>query len=286
MNSILIILVVITLSAQHVAKKNYSERTHGTGAITFSALSALVAGLFFVFQIKLPISIDTAIIPYAIIFGLGYGSAVLCSVLAIACGSLSLTSLVTSYSLIIPTLYGMFFLNEEISSFLIVGLLLLMVSLFLINFVKSNTDGEKITLKWLIYVAVAFFGNGICSAAQKVQQVDFDGKYKAEFMVIALIIVVASLLILSLFTEKKEIIPATKMGILPIVICGGANGVANLLVMILSTRTSASVMYPLVSAGSIVLTYFISRFWYKEKLTTMQNIGFALGVASVIFLNL
>lgn len=286
MNSILIILVVITISAQHVAKKNYSERTGGTAAITFSALSALVAGLFFVFQIKLPISIDTAIIPYAIIFGLGYGSAVLCSVLAIACGSLSLTSLITSYSLIIPTLYGMFFLNEEISSFLIVGLLLLMVSLFLINFVKSNTGEEKITLKWLIYVTVAFFGNGICSAAQKVQQVDFGGKYKAEFMVIALIIVVASLLILSLFSERKEIIPATKKGILPIVICGGANGVANLLVMILSTRTSASVMYPLVSAGSIVLTYFISKFWYKEKLTTTQNIGFVLGVASVIFLNM
>ena len=286
MNSILIILVVITISAQHVAKKNYSERTGGMGAITFSALSALVAGLFFMFQIKFPINIDTAIIPYAIIFGLGYGSAILCSVLAIACGSLSLTSLITSYSLIIPTLYGMFFLNEEISSFLIVGLLLLMVSLFLINFVKNTTSGEKITLKWLIYVTVAFFGNGICSAAQKVQQVDFDGKFKAEFMVIALIIVVASLLILSLFIEKKEIIPSIKKGVLPIVICGGANGVANLLVMILSTRTSASVMYPLVSAGSIVLTYFISKFWYKEKLTTTQNIGFSLGVASVIFLNL
>lgn len=286
MNSLLILLVVITLSTQHISKKNYSEKMSGAGAITFSAISALVAALFFVFQIKLPLSFDSAIVPYAVIFGLGYGSAVLCSVLAIACGSLSLTSLITSYSLIIPTLYGMFFLNEEISSFLIVGLLLLMISLFLINFVKGNATGEKISLKWLFYVTVAFFGNGICSAAQKVQQVDFDGKYKAEFMVIALIIVVTALVILAFFTEKKDVVPAIKKGIVPIVICGAANGVANLLVMILSTRTSASVMYPLVSAGSIILTYFISRFWYKEKLTRLQNIGFALGVASVIFLNL
>lgn len=286
MNILLIIFVVISLSTQHIAKKNFSEKMLGTGAITFSALSALVAALFFVFQIKLPLSFDTAILPYAIIFGIGYGSAILCSVLAIACGSLSLTSLITSYSLIIPTLYGMIFLKEKISSFLIIGLLLLMVSLFLINFVKGNNGKEKINLKWLIYVSVAFLGNGICSAAQKVQQVDFGGKYKAEFMVIALFIVVATLLILALFTEKKEVVPSIKKGIVPITICGAANGVTNLLVMILSTRTPASIMYPLVSAGSIILTYLISRFWYREKLSSMQNFGFVLGVLSVVFLNL
>ncbi len=286
MNALLIIFAVITISTQHISKKNYSEKMLGTGAITFATLSAMVTASFFAFQIELPLCFDVAILPYAIIFGLGYGSAVLCSILAISCGSLSLTSLITSYSLIIPTLYGMFFLNEEISLFLIVGLLLLMASLFLINFVKGNKRDKKVTLKWFLYVTAAFFGNGICSAAQKVQQVNFEGKYKAEFMVAALLIVVISLWILALFTEKKKIIPAFKKGMIPIVICGVANGVTNLLVMFLSTRTSASVMYPLVSAGSILLTRFISKLWYKEKLTIRQNIGFALGVASIVFLNL
>ena len=286
MNSLFILLVVVGISAQHISKKAYNVKMLGQGTLAFSALSALTAALFFVFQLKVPFSMDTAVIPYAVLFGVGYGSAALFSLLAIACGSLSLTSLITSYSLIIPTIYGMMFLKEKVSSFLIVGLFLLMISLFLINFVKGDKSSGKITLKWLIYVAIAFFGNGMCSAVQKVQQVDFEGKYKAEFMVLSLFIVVLVLLVAALFTEKQTFTASVKKGILPIALCGIANGAVNLFVMILSNRMSASVMFPLVSAGSIVLTYFISRFWYKEKLTTMQNIGFVLGVASVIFLNL
>lgn len=284
MNIIFISIIVIGLSLQHITKKSYNNKIQGGGVICFSALSSLVAALFFVFQIKLPLSFDLSILPYAIIFGLGYGSCVVCSVLAILCGSLSLTSLITSYSLIIPTLYGMIFLKEPISYYLIIGLVLLFISLFLINFVKDTN--HKLSLKWLIYVVVAFVGNGICTTVQKVQQIDFSGKYKAEFMSLSLLIVVAILLITALKTEKNDIVPAIKKGIIPIVVCGVANGIVNLFVMILSLRMSASVMFPLVSAGSIILTYFISLLWYKEELTLIQNIGFSLGVISVIFLNL
>ena len=49
---------------------------------------------------------------------------------------------------------------------------------------------------------------------------------------------------------------------------------------------AASLMFPLISAGGIILTYIVSRFAYKEKLSLNQNIGVVLGVAAVIFLNL
>ena len=282
-NALLIISVVIGLSLQQITKKTYNKKTTGKGVFCFSAFSSLVAAIFFVFQIKLPFKFDLALIPYALLFGLGYGACTVCSVFAIFSGSLSLTSLITSYSLIIPTVYGMIFLKEKIGPFLIVGVVLLLISLFLINYVKGD---NKISLKWLFYVTVAFLANGVCSTVQKVQQVDFFGKYKAEFMVVSLLIVVLALVITAFFTEKKEIALSIKKGYLPIAICGIANGVVNLFVMMLSTRMSASVMFPLVSAGSIILTYFISRIWYKEKLNTMQNIGFIFGVASVVFLNL
>ncbi len=282
-NALLIISVVIGLSLQQITKKSFNKKADGRGVISFSAFTSLFAALFFVFQLKLPLQFDIAVIPYALLFGLGYGSCTVCSVLAIFNGSLSLTSLITSYSLIIPTLYGMLFLNEKISAFLIVGLILLLISLFLINFVKGDS---KISIKWLIYVTVAFIGNGMCSTVQKVQQLDFDSKYKAEFMVLSLFIIVAVLLIVALITEKQDITHSIKKGVIPIALCGIANGVVNLFVMMLSTRMSASVMFPLVSAGSIILTYFISRIWYKEKLNLFQNIGFILGVASVVFLNL
>ena len=161
----------------------------------------------------------------------------------------------------------------------------MVVSLFLINYVR-DAEQKQIKLKWIIYVAIAFFGNGLCSTVQKVQIIDFNGRYKNEFMVVALLFVAISLFVVSFYMERKEITESIKKGIVPIVICGLANGISNIVVMALSLKMSASVMFPLIAAGSVVVTYFVSVLWYKEKMTITQKIGFALGVSSVIFLNL
>ena len=64
------------------------------------------------------------------------------------------------------------------------------------------------------------------------------------------------------------------------------NGIVNLFVMILSGKMPVALMFPLISAGGIIVTYIVSRFFYKEKLTKMQFAGFILGIASVVFLHI
>ena len=70
------------------------------------------------------------------------------------------------------------------------------------------------------------------------------------------------------------------------VAAGIMNGIVNLLVMVLSGMMATSVMFPLISAGGIVVTYIVSRFFYKEKLTKIQFAGFLTGLASIVFLNI
>ena len=83
-----------------------------------------------------------------------------------------------------------------------------------------------------------------------------------------------------------QVLPNLKAGFWLYLICGLANGLANFFVVYLSLRVAASVMFPVISAGGIVLTFFISLFFYKEKLSKWQILGSALGLVSVIFLNL
>jgi drug/metabolite transporter (DMT)-like permease len=135
LSALYIFMIVVAISAQHISKKAYSVRTGGEGgALTFSLGSVSSALLFFVFSSGFSFDFDPSIIPYSIGFGLTYGSAVAFSVYAIKYGPLALTSLISSYSLIIPTFYGIFFLNEETSATLYLGLCALMISLFLVNF--------------------------------------------------------------------------------------------------------------------------------------------------------
>lgn len=281
MNILYLVIIVLTLSMQNVTKKGYTQKS-SEGVYTFSVLTCLAAALFFVFTTK-GFQWEIGVVPYAIAFAVAYCTFTVFVVLAIGCGSLSLTNLMISYSLMIPALYGVVFLKETLSRFFYPGIILLACSLFLIN---EQGEKTKIRFKWIIYVTLAAVGNGMCSVFQKMQQVKFDGAYKNEFMIIALVSGAIGLSIVALVQERKAIIPCVKMGWIYAVAGGLCNGIVNLFVMILSGKMSASLMFPSISAGGIVVTYIISKYFYKETLTKKQFIGFLLGIFSVILLNL
>ena len=48
----------------------------------------------------------------------------------------------------------------------------------------------------------------------------------------------------------------------------------------------ASILFPSISGGGIVLGFLLSTFVYKERLSRIQYIGYAIGTASVIILNI
>ena len=128
-------------------------------------------------------------------------------------------------------------------------------------------------------------GNGGCTIIQKAQQLACDGAYKNEFMFIASLLAGVVLLIGAAFAERKSMLAHLKHGALWFGICGATNGFMNLLVMILAKELAASVMFPVISAGGIVLTFFVSVFFYKERLSKWQIIGVVLGAVSVVLLN-
>lgn len=284
MNVLLLIAVMASMLFQSIAKKQYNIRTKNTGAFIFNALTTLSAGIFFLCTDSSGFQFDFALIPYILGFAVSYGSAVMFSFLAIRDGAMSLTSLATSYSLIIPTIYGLLFLNESAGVFLFIGLILLLCSLFLVNSKKSDSP---ITFKWLIYALLAFLGNGLGSTIQTAQQNRFEGQYKSEFMILALVILSIFFFTLSLIKEKADNKACLKSNFLLMILNGAANGFTNLFVMILVSRgMPASIMFPVISGGGIIFTSLVSIFVYKEKLSAKQYIGLLLGTASVVFMNI
>jgi multidrug transporter EmrE-like cation transporter len=67
---------------------------------------------------------------------------------------------------------------------------------------------------------------------------------------------------------------------------GLANGGVNFLVLLLSLKMDASVMFPIISAGGILCATTLSVTVYKEKLSIVQKIGVALGVLAIVVLNI
>ena len=282
MNAIFLLIIIIGISAQHVTTKAYNAKAKGV--YSFSTGKSLAALIVFLITAGRNLTFSSETIIYSVAFAVTYSMATIFTVLAIRTGPLSLTSLLGQYSLIIPTFYGLLILNEAAGIALIIGIVLLLISLFLIN-IEGKKEEKKITLKWGIYVLLAFIGNGGCSTVQKIQQIECNGAYKNEFMIIAFLITVITLFICTLITERNTMADSFKKGLPYYSICGLANGAVNFFVLVLSNRMPASVMFPIISAGGIVATALISIFIYREKLSLPQKIGMILGIAAVIVLS-
>ncbi len=289
MNSIqtlCMITIIITCSIQNIFKKAYSTRKNSSSPYIFSALAVLSAWMVFFVRALITgsLNFDIRILPYAIVFALTYCAASIFNLIAIQCGSLALSSLVISYSIVIPTLYGLIFDGDSASIMFYLGLAFLAASMFFIN---KTTAESKITLKWLICIAISFIGNGICSTTQPIQSELFNNQYDDMFMIISLAIVFAILMSFALVKDRKIFIPTVKTNVHLMIACGLSNAITNLLVMVSTgLGVNKSLLFPLNGAGGIIIAWAVSVFLYKEKLTVKQHLGLVLGIISIVFFNL
>ncbi len=277
---LLLLVVVICISVQNIFRKQYNVKTQTPGAFFFSFVSTFFALLFFLICSKFKPRFCMAVVPYAMGFAVSYGLALAGSFLAIKSGPLSITMLITSFSLVIPAFHGVFAYDDALGFAGITGLILLLISLLLIN---KKGDNAGMNIKWLICVIFAFCGNGFCSVFQKMQQYAFDGAYKNEFMIISLVFCAIFMTIAMVCAkEKLDFKNALALG----AGCGVANGIVNMLVMVLVGSVPSIILYPSMSAGGIVIGFLVAVFVYKERLTRRQIVGYIMGTISVVLLNL
>lgn len=289
LNAVLLTVAALANIAQNIITGIYNKKKGNI--FIFNLFSALAVMLFFVFASGLLLSFKLETALWAFFFALSYMACGVGLVLAVKFGGVSLTSLVISYSLVIPTVFGIIAYGEHPSWFFYFGLALLIVSLFFIG-VPRKGSSFKITPLWVISVLIAFVGNGLCSLFQSHYQRLSGGQYRSEFMIIAMGMTIVMCLIAILVTRKSdERTVAEKKAILKSsLIYGGLkgifNGVVNLLIMILVSLMSVSLIFPLFSAISLVATIIASRIIFKEIPDKLTTVGLVIGVVAIVFLNL
>jgi uncharacterized membrane protein len=218
-------------------------------------------------------------LPYAACFAASYACALLGSVLAMKYGSMAIALLASSYSLVIPTLHGGLVLGERMTAPAVVGLALLLASLFLIR--KPAMNGKK-DWKFFLCLLLSFVGNGFCSVVQKMQQTAFVGAYKSEFMILSLAF--CAIFLFAGIVVKGERALLCKRELVFGALCGISNGMMNYLVMLLTGLLPNVVLYPSISAGGVVLGFAIAILGYCERLSKRQYIGYAMGLISILLL--
>ena len=285
-----ILAVVFARSESALGKYNGMR---GGSAVIFNLNKSLLAALFCLsisfFAGGIGFHLNTLF--YSLAYGVFLAVSMVCGLRALSLGSMAITSTVVSFSLIIPTLFGVIFLNESLGVLGIVALLLLAASIVLLNYKKQS---NPISGACWFYSIITMIANGMCSVVQKLHQTAYPGEYSSEFMFFGMSTVFILLLAVSLVgmiwknekEEPKEKSFPVKWVFILGTIAGVCNGGANFVTLLLSATENASVMFPIISAGNAVGSCLVGYLFFKERLTKLQLFSLALGILSVVLLKI
>ena len=285
MVTFLYILIVLASATQSATAKLFNQNC--SQSFAFNALKSLTAFIMFAlvsvfgFCFHLP----------TVLFGFLYGSFLCASMWAgykaLCLGPMALTSMLVSFSVLIPLLWGITVGNEMLKTMQYPAFALLLLAIILTNADKINArkNTQKNYGLWFSFVGITFVCNGICSILQKQHQTLYPEAYGKEFMLFAMLLCSVAFTILALrktsFEELNKI-KGKRYGILS----GLANGAANFLTLALAGLENASVLFPIISAGTILSSLLCGRILFREKLKANHYFALAAGISAVVLLKL
>ena len=201
-------------------------------------------------------------------------------------GPASIVTLIYSCGFLIPIFYGLAFWGEDVSVFQWIGVALLVVSISLIVS-KGNRGGALVS--WLPFAIVAMLGSGINAIFQKTHQYSSYADELPLFLVYSLFFSALFTGLATLLTKKEKGEKAHKKTLksIAVPIClGVCVGLLNFLNLSLSGKIPSIIQFPIYNVGSMLLTSGISAVIYKDKITVLQGVGLAVGIAAILIVGL
>ncbi len=294
MNTLLIIFSVCAFAANSIAIRTFQLKCEKRGSDTylFQSLFCLVAAGAYSVSGGLVFDLSVSQAFSAALFGLFFAMAVLFSAECYVCGPMSLTSVIVNSSVVIPVLYSCVVLKEGITFTQISGCILLLLTFFLSAFQKGKTADKGVNFKWLAFVFIAFASNGITAVIQKLYKMSAPQSDGNIFMSFAYL--TAAVVLLIAFAVKKneaKTVNAVSKNALPIAVvlvlsAGLGSFIGNGVLMSLSTKVPAALLYPFVNGGLCVTVSAFSIIIFREKPNIKKIITILVGLSAIIVLNL
>lgn len=233
---------------------------------------------------------------YSIVTGISLAVAQYAHVIAFENGSVAITSLITGMNSIIPFLFFILIGTESFSVFKIVALFFFILCLFFSTQIGVKDKKQGYSLKWWIFTALCFFGNGFLSVFKKLYAESSVSPTYSGFLALSYLVgaVLTFLFLLPEFMKGKKAESlkntfATFKWKKMTFVTGAVAVVSvfcNYLSTYLSPRIDASIHFPVYSGLSLILVILISCVFFHERMTRRTWISIFTGIISVVFFNL
>ncbi|MDY3071650.1 MAG: hypothetical protein SOW68_05205 [Eubacteriales bacterium] len=184
---------------------------------------------------------------------------------------------------VLPYLWGLLFWDEPFRMLRTVGLLIILAGVIL-----SNFSGERISKKQSLLCAAVFVLNGFVSIISKLHQSQtvFACVNASEFIVLGGLFkfLLAGILFLCCRDRDAQARAVASPGKAACIIAASAIvGGSSYLLQLLGARTlPATVLYPMITGGSIVFSALAGVIVFREKLSAKLIVSVLLCVAGTL----
>lgn len=236
-----------------------------------------------------------------LLFALGAGTSVAvfqtCYALALKTGPVSLTVLITNFSVLITTTYGILAFGDRLYASQMVAIVLLVASMILsVNFEKKGASGkqpQKLPLHWIALAVASLVSNAGSGCFQRTFAMSPNFAYplmENTFMVLMQFTAgTLSLIAYLLFshTGKKE---KSSMGFRPAALAY-AGGIALILglyqvyLLFCLANIEGTFFSPTYAGLQSLIMTLIGMILFHDKLSTRQKWGVACGILCVVLMN-
>ena len=271
MNNFLLLVSGFLFSSEFIFTKLFQKHKGSTykATVNFVFLTGLIMFLllFIVNGFKVQFSLISVLC--AFLLALIYVVANIVSIKAISIGSLVVLTLFNmSGGTVVPFMVGIFFLNEQINLASALALFLLMFALFLPLFKKKDKSENKVNLLFLVLCVTIFLLNGANATIGKLHQINPNSvntldmlttKYMFRTLFGAIMFfTVKSQNQVKGFFEKKSIGCSAGYAIV--------HAVATVLQLFCAVTENATLIYPLITGGTLIFTPLLTLAIFKENL--------------------
>ena len=294
---ILIFIADFLIAGQFSFNKLYEHklaRSNGDFLI-LPVLAALINCILFLVLNKFTLAFGTFSFGMAILNAFVQASSMVCGILVVRLGNVSVyTMFMMLGGMLLPYLYGVAFLCEKPSVFQIIGLFVLIAALILFALPPKNAEKKSTHKLFYVLCFLVFFLNGASSIIAKAHQINkaaiptYDflvWSYMMQFILTFVCFGVGQLIGRRKVAEGQPSLCIRSNPWMTVLVSAGyaiCMGVGNLLLLTAVIHLPASVQYPIVTGGSIIITTIVARIAFKEKIGVMTLIGLGLMFAGVL----
>jgi drug/metabolite transporter (DMT)-like permease len=284
---------IVLFTFQNVSFKQFN-RLFMTGAASYFLFSALyfavISGVFASFGADLAV-FTPRLVFVSVLFAASFICAILFYVKALEHGPLGLSFMFFSAGILWPILYGILVFHEPAPPHKAAGLVLLFAALYISTRGGDSAEqGGKISRKWIVYILLASFGNGILGITLLLFRTAAPPEAITDFLFLSFGLAAMTSCGLWLVLRRKDTagLARFRSWTFVFVVLGAAFTTAfgNYIMVRLALLISALVQFPVINGTLVITSLLASRVIFKERLTRRHLQAIGAGLAAIVILSL